>query len=126
MANSFERHKRYTRSDIHAVVGGSVQAYLPTMAKVVVAACLNPAQNPQAPEVVLVGCGPRIEATAAQFLRQGSAVPTFVKHQANAWEFVGDYRAVRQSFDLDEIERHAKTAGRDGDVTSILFLEPVV
>lgn len=121
---AFERHKHYTRSDIHAAVGGSVQAYLPTLGKAVVAACLNPAQNPQAPEVVLVGRGPRIEATAEQFVRQGSAVPTFVKRQANQWEFVGDYWAVRQCFDSNEIEHHARTAGRVGDVTSVLFLEP--
>ncbi|MEA3641182.1 MAG: hypothetical protein VBE63_14755 [Lamprobacter sp.] len=47
-----------------------------------------------------------------------------MKRQANDWEFVGDYRALRQCFDLSEIERYARTAGRVGDVTSILFLEP--
>lgn len=120
---TFERHARYSRADIHAAVGGSVQAYLPTRDHEIVAACLNPAQNPQAPAVVLVGRGPRIEASAVQFAAQGAAVPTFIKRATNEWEFVGWYRVARHSVDRAEIERHARSANRLGDVTSLLFLE---
>ena len=119
---AFDLHARYSRAEIHAAVGGSVQAYLPTRDHEIVAACLNPAQNPQAPAVVLVGRGPRIEASAARFTAQGSAVPTFIKRATHDWEFVGCYRVARHSFDRAEIERHARAADRVGDVTSILFL----
>jgi len=113
----------YTRRDINRALGGSVQSYLPTVNKHVVAACFNAMYDPDAPEIVLVGRGPIIEGTAEQFATQGNAVPTFLKRGVNCWEYAGNYRVIRHSRDREEILRLAERADRVGDVTSVLFLE---
>ena len=113
----------YTRRDINRALGGSVQSYLPTVNKHVVAACFNATYDPDAPEIVLVGRGPIIEGTADQLARQGNAVPTFLKRGVNCWEYAGTYGVIRHSRDRQEILDHAQRANRVGDVTSILFLE---
>jgi hypothetical protein len=115
----------YTRQEINAAVGGSVQSYLPTVHKQVVAGCFNPTYDPSAPEIVLVGRGPIIEGTAEQLTLQGNGVPTFLKRGVNRWEYTGRYRVARHSRDEQEIQQHARKADRIGDVTSILFLERV-
>lgn len=43
--------EEYTRNDIHELVGGSKQAYLPNKNGRVVAACLTKNYNPQAPRL---------------------------------------------------------------------------
>lgn len=118
----FKEDQTYTRAAIHAALGGSVQYYLPAVGGRVVAACLNPAYDPDAPTIVLPGIGPIIERTADQFTRQGNAVPTFLKRAVNHWKYMGDFRVIHQCRDQQEIERYANRANRIGDVTSILFL----
>lgn len=54
---------------------------------------------------------------------QGYAVPTFVKNAVNCWAYVGNFRVQRQSFDKAEIHQYALRAGREEEVTSVLFLE---
>ncbi len=76
------------------VLGGSRQAYLPTKDGQVVAICLNPKYNPDAPHEILVGDGPKIQDTADLLVAQQNALPTFVKKKVNEWEYVGKYRAV--------------------------------
>lgn len=39
--SNFTRNRSYTRAEIHAAVGGSLQAYLPTVDGVVVAGCFR-------------------------------------------------------------------------------------
>ena len=121
----FVKGKCYTRDEIHAELGGSVQTYLPTVDGRVVAACFkrSPTMNPDAPDIILAGVGSIIQKTADQFTTQGNAVPTFMKKDVNRWEYAGDYRVQRQSYDKDEIDRFAAKANRRGDVSSVLFLE---
>ena len=102
-----------------------MQSYLPSVGNHVVAGCFNPVYDPQAPNVVLPGRGPVIQGSAEKFAIQGHAVPVFLKRRVNFWEYVGQYRVVRQSHDLDEIEVYAQRARRIGDVTSVLFLDAV-
>jgi phosphohistidine phosphatase SixA len=99
----FAEGECYTRHDINRLLGGSLQSYLPTVNKHVVAACFNAAYDPHAPEIVLVGHDPIIEGTAEQFTTQGNAVPTFLKRGVNWWEYVGNYRVIRYSRDRGEI-----------------------
>ncbi len=119
---SFERGERYTRLEIHAVVGGGTQDYLPHHEGNVVCACLNPSLNPGAPEIVLPGTGPGIEQWAQVFANQMQFVPTFLKRGTGQWEYVGDYRVQRRSVDTAEIKKQSAASGRD-DLSMVLRLE---
>ena len=118
----FLQGESYTRSQIHKAVGGGVQDYLPHQAGKVVAACLNPDLNPDAPEVVLPGRGPEIQRWAETFAKQSDAVPTFLKRGTNDWEYVGNYRVRRLATDPAEINAQRYATGRD-DVSMVLYLE---
>jgi hypothetical protein len=105
-------------------VGGSIQSYLPTLNGRVVAACLRTDTNPDAPDVILPGRGPDIEAAADLLVAVREPVPTFIKRRANDWEYVGMFRPRRRSIDLAEIAAYARRAGRT-DVSSIIWMERV-
>ncbi|WP_395004851.1 DUF3883 domain-containing protein [Undibacterium sp.] len=78
--------------------------------------------NPNAPDIVVVGKGVIIESSARLFLESGVSVPTFVKRAANAWKFIGDYRAMEYKTDKATIRaNHADR--RIEDIAGILFLE---
>jgi len=120
--SSFRRGKTYTRGEIHDAVGGGLQDYLPHRGGKVIAACLNPDLNPEAPEIVLPGSGPAIKRWAHVFAEQVAAVPTFLKRKTNNWEYVGDYCVRRLSTESSDLTAHRSRAGRD-DVSMVLFLE---
>jgi hypothetical protein len=63
----FELGVSYTREQIHAQLGRSLQSYLPHVGGRVVAACLRLDTNPDAPAVILVGMGDGIEHAAELF-----------------------------------------------------------
>ena len=117
----FELGRTYTRDEIHDAVGGSKQSYLPTKDGRVGCACLTTKENPDAPDVVLVGDGEVIIASAEQYAVQVDPVPTFWKRAVGEWEYVGQYRVVRTSREPSEVARRAGAADRD-DVVMILFL----
>lgn len=122
--NRFERNRSYSRAEIHAALGGSVQSYLPTVQGVVVAGCFRHDTNPDAPTVVLPGNGPIIMSSAESFAASKNAVPVFIKQSASDWRFVGEYRVSRISRDPAEIKMYAKRAGRT-DVSCVLRLSQV-
>jgi len=120
----FQLARHYTRREIHDALGGNVEDYLPTKdGRVVCGAFRTEDANPDAPMVILPGFGPRIEKNADLFASQGTGIPIFLKRGTNKWQYVGDFRVNRQSKEPSEIEKHAKRAGRQGDVSSVLFLE---
>lgn len=119
--SKFQKNRNYSRVQIHAALGGSVQSYLPTVQGVVVAGCFRCDANPDAPTVVLPGKGPIIESSAASFAASKRAVPVFIKQNAGEWRYVGDHRVTRLSRDPAEIHTHAKRAGRT-DVSCVLYL----
>jgi len=84
----------YTRVDIHAHLGGSTVSCLPTSNGIVVAACLSRKFSPQAPEVVLCGRGVRTGPVSALFASQRSAIPVFIKHASNRWQYQGQFMVV--------------------------------
>ncbi len=122
--NQFKVNKSYTRAEIHALIGGSVQSYLPTVEGVVVAGCFCRDTNPDAPEAVLPGNGPIIKSTAESFAASGRAIPVFVKQNKCNWRFVGIWRVSRLSRDPGELKYHAERAGRT-DVSCVLHLTEV-
>lgn len=120
---SFEKGRTYTRDEIHAVLGGDKQSYLPRKNGRVVCGAFSPLLNPDAPKIVLPGSGPGIEGSAEQLATQPEAIPVFIKRRTNQWEYVGDYRLISLSRDKTIIEQYAVRAGRTGAVSMVLFFE---
>jgi hypothetical protein len=120
----FNRNRVYSRAEIHAELGGSVQSYLPTVDGVVVAGCFRRDTNPEAPAVVLPGNGPIIRKSAEAFAGSHRAVPVFMKERIGEWRYVGNYRVSRLSADESEIRTHAKRTGRE-DVSCVRHLVEV-
>lgn len=119
---NLQRGKSYTRDDIHTLLGGGKQEYLPHVDGRVVCACLKKSMNPGIPDKILVGDGVNVIRWARVFGEQRHFVPVFLKRESNEWVYVGNYRVLSLSEDRDEIRREADRAGRTG-VTMILRLE---
>lgn len=120
----FEKNRCYSRAEIHARLGGSVQSYLPTVDGVVVAGCFRRDTNCEAPSIVLPGRGPIIESSAEAFAAAGQPVPIFIKEAPGDWRFVGRWRVTRVSRDPNEIREHATRSHRL-DASCVLFLSEV-
>ena len=78
--------------------------------------------NPQAPNIVIVGKGPRIEERARLLVNTRGPVPAYAKRDTSAWEYLGEYSGTAYRTDIDTIKRYrADRLARD--VAGILFLE---
>jgi hypothetical protein len=122
---SFVVGQTYTREQISSTVGGSTRSYLPTSGGEVVCGAFRREDNPDVPNVILVGLGPRIRGSAEILEQQAVPIPVFVKRRPKAWEFVGIFRLRRSSADPAEIHEHAQRANRVDDVCRLLFLDRV-
>lgn len=118
----FVRGRRYTRDEIHDVVGGSKEEFLPHVNGTVVCGCFDPAKNPAAPNVVLPGNTVGRMRWAEAFYEQQTPVPCFLKRETNAWEYVGDFRVARRSLEASDIRDHALRTGRP-EISQVLYLE---
>ena len=96
--------------------------YIRTKGGEVKGLALNPSLNHDAPNVVVAGKGPRIEARAKLFVESGLTVPTYMKRGTNAWELIGNYRAIEYKTDSATIRKHRGDRPLD-EVAGILFLE---
>jgi hypothetical protein len=92
----FEPNKNYSREAIHAVCGGSKQAFLPAKNGRVVAACLRQDLNPQAPDVIICSGAASARAAGKTLARQSGTIPVFIKVETDLFRYVGDY-AVSES-----------------------------
>jgi hypothetical protein len=119
----FELKRNYTREQIHALVRGNLQSYLPNVDGRVVAACLRLDMDPDAPRVILVGEGEGIVRAAALLRGQREPVPTFLKRGTREWEYVGEFVAQRCSIDSDEIATQSQRSGRC-DITMVIHMIP--
>jgi len=80
--------------------------------------------NPDAPDVIIFGTGPRIKKRAQLFLDSGRAVPAYVKRDSGKWEYLGEYRATAIRRDKATIDKYtARRRGYTGGVSGVLFLE---
>ncbi|MFN8466443.1 MAG: hypothetical protein U0X20_12875 [Caldilineaceae bacterium] len=120
----FEHGAVYTRLQIHDVLGGGVQSYLPRRDGRVVCGCFTQTLNPTAPDVVLVGNRPHVIRDAKLFAAQRYPVPIFIKQGINRWEYVGNYMVERYSIDPGELQSLRKKAARPHAVGA-LFLKKV-
>lgn len=88
--------KSFSRREISDVLGGGTIPYLPTVQGVVVCGCFKrePRWNPDAPEKIVFGPGPRVLATAEIVAVQGGPIPVFIYQSPAVWEYVGEYRCT--------------------------------
>lgn len=96
--------------------------YIRTFGNEVKGLALNPRKNPAAPEVVIVGKGPKIMARARRFVESQAEVPVYIKVETGVWSFTGIYRAIEYSTDTADIATHGASRA-PGSVSGILFLE---
>lgn len=115
--------RRYSRKEIGEIVGGSTITFIPVVDGEATCVCLDPALNPEAPNVVLAGEGPQRVSNAETLARQTGKVPVFLKRGDADWEYVGDYRVTGSSSDREVVAMHAAKAGRD-EVRLVVFLAP--
>ncbi len=90
----FTTGNEYTRDEIHKYLGGSKQAYLPTVSGHVVAVCITPRLNPRAPNVILCGNGPKTTLVGAVLAKQHEPLPVFIKRATNRWEYQGMFKVI--------------------------------
>ena len=86
--------------------------------------CFTKECNPDAPDVVIPGSGPGIEASAEIFCGQKFPVPIFIKRRPGAWEYVGDYQVESVKTEGRSIEEYHKWSITPvGEITSVMFLQ---
>src|SRR5271165_4267462 len=108
------RGQSYTREEIAAEFGGGVIEYLPIAGGKIAAACLRLDYNPEAPNVILAGQGEQVQQAAQALCEQGGPIPVFIKREARAWEYVGDYEVEDSSTDPSVIAQHKARAVKLG------------
>jgi hypothetical protein len=89
----FELNKEYSRENIHALVGGNKDAFLPARHGKIVAACLRPDLNPQGPDYIVCNTSGAARAAGAALARQAEAIPVFIRQDSDCYRFVGNYAA---------------------------------
>ena len=115
----------YTRDDIHKALGGETEHYLPQSGGRIVAGCFDPRKNPDAPQEVQVGHGPRRERKARLLAEQEiRRIPVFLKRGSNEWQYQGEYEFVGLSISSEEIEAAEAKSGRHGEIVCLLRLRP--
>ncbi len=88
----------------------------------VVAIAITPQKNENAPEILVVGKGPRRVAGAEQLVSSRRIVPLYMKREVNAWEFIGRYRAYDYRSARSDILKYRGSRPLD-QIAGILFLE---
>ena len=99
--------------------------FIRTRGGIVMGLALRRELNPDAPSIVIVGKGIQREARAINYLESGIAVPTYIKRGKNAWEYIGQYKAVSYRTDKATITRHYQFR-KPNSVAGALFLEPAI
>ena len=89
-----------------------------------VCAALQPALNPDAPKVILVGEGPLREKWAQILCDQDRNIPidVYLKRGTNKWEYAGEFVVQASTEAVDDIRRHEKKAKRH-DVVRVIYLK---
>lgn len=115
----------YSRRQISQMLGGSIQLFLPTSGGKVVCGCFKrePRWNPDAPEEVVFGPGPRVEAVAETISRQREAIPIFMFAGGSTWEYIGDYECTGLQTDRSACQEKMKQNPARGEIKGILYFK---
>lgn len=127
LINDLEVGKMYTHDFICKTFGGDARSgtYLPQSQQTILCGRFTHEKNPEeAPDIVLVGRGPRIMMKAERLAAQGGAIPIFMKQGTNQWRYKGKYELIKFSKDPTDFESKAIAAGRN-DVAAALFFRLV-
>jgi hypothetical protein len=109
-----------TREELaHLLAGGD--DYIRTKNNEVRGLVLRRDMNPDLPEAVAFGKGPRVEARARLLLDSRKVVPVYVKRRVGEWEYIGLFRASRIKNDDATILRY----GSHRPIVGVLFLEHI-
>lgn len=122
MTEAFAVDQAYTRAVIADRLGGSRRACLPTKDGVVVAACLVRSFNPDAPDVVLCGAGPRNGPMGIALAAHRGAIPFFVKEDVNRWIYRGRFVVAEVLTSGDRFASCIEGSGRSIDNVSRVVL----
>ncbi|MBX7255944.1 MAG: HNH endonuclease [Candidatus Hydrogenedentes bacterium] len=117
--------KNYTRREISDLVGGGqLVSYLPTLHGKVLCGCFDPKVNARAPFEIDVGRKdpptPKVMKAAHLLASQKNDIPVFIKQKADAWQYIGRYRAT--GYSEDPLVLRTRPDFRK-DAVGILFLE---
>ncbi len=113
----------YTHDFICKTFGGDAKSgtYLPQSQQTILCGCFTTTMNPEAPECVLVGNGPRILGKAEKLAIQGGTIPVFLKIATNQWIYKGTFELVSYSKNLPDFEIKAVAADRNDVVAALFF-----
>jgi len=111
-----------TQTLAERLAGGDT--YIRTKDGEVIGLAVTTRDNPEAPEVIVVGQGPRILANAQRLMACEKAVPVYLKQDVNAWVYRGEFQAKKFSKDPSVIEQYRRHRPAE-KVAGILFMEMV-
>lgn len=115
--------KTITTQELAKLTAGG-DDYIRTKLNVVKGLALRMDLNPDAPDAVVFGKGPRVEGRARLFLESGAVVPAYVKRGVNKWEYLGLFRTTEIRYDKETIEYHLGNR-KPEEVAGVLFLASV-
>jgi HNH endonuclease len=111
----------YTRDEIHDLLGGDKQSYLPHVGGRIVCGCFDLTLNKAAPIEIDVGNAPKVLESARRLVEAGNAIPVFLKERVKRWRYEGMYQPVA----FEEYVNHIREAPyRRCDAVGVLYLEP--
>ncbi|WP_161884199.1 hypothetical protein [Deinococcus alpinitundrae] len=120
-ATELQEGKAYSRVEINALLGGSLQSFLPDKDGRVVAGCLSLEWGPHAPREILAGSTLGVSRVAKMLCEQQEPIPVFMK-EPGGWVYAGMYRVGHWTEDPTVLATYAKEAGRDDQLSRVVFL----
>ena len=109
-------------SELSRILAGG-DSFIRTKNGIVKGLAIKPEMNPDAPEVIVIGKGPRKVKSVFWFLESKVSVPVYLKQAVNSWKFLGMYSAVDYHQDSATIDKFRKKRDKD-EVDGVLFLTP--
>ena len=120
----FEQGKNYSREDIHVICGGNKQSFLPAKNGKIVAACLRPDLNPQAPDVIICNSGAAARAAGRTLAHQTEAIPVFIEQSADQLRYVGQYKVTQSLTTQVECAPHVQGTGfKSSQISRVLKMQ---
>ena len=96
-------------------------SYIRTKNGKVMGLAITSEKNPEAPEIIVVGTGPRIIKNAELLVDCGEFVPVYLKQAVDSWKLLGMYKAEQYNKSKQKIEKHKKHRP-ENSISGILFL----
>jgi len=110
-----------SRVKLSEYVGAGGQSCILHKKNTMVALAMKPELNPDAPNVLLVGKGPKKEKYAKILLADGNHGPVFTKKASNQWENCGEFKAEKIDHNRQLITLQSQRCGRR-DIWGVLYL----